>query len=118
MVRFSVFVVCAYLLLGIEAIDCYYPSGQVYTGGDSGPCNNTSGVQSMCCRLRNTTTPDYCNKDALCIPYTNDFPWRGTCTDPTWKDPACIHLCMDGQGKRLLQTWFIRIVQRSFSCLH
>ena len=35
--------------------------------------------------------------------YNNYFLWRGTCTDPTWKDPACLHICTTGTGKENLR---------------
>jgi hypothetical protein len=101
--RRSVFLaLCMYFILGIDAT-CYFPNGTAQSSGDQYPCNTASGVESMCCNIGNTSTPGRCNQDGLCIPYNNGHLWRGTCTDPTWKDPACLHVCTVGQGKKLLQ---------------
>ncbi|KAG7005759.1 hypothetical protein G7Y79_00018g045660 [Physcia stellaris] len=69
---------------------CYFPNGTAKDNGTDRPCNASPGVQSMCCNLRN------CRSDGLCIPYDNGHLWRGPCTDPTWKDPACLQLCVEG----------------------
>ncbi|KAL8885102.1 MAG: hypothetical protein Q9215_006987 [Flavoplaca cf. flavocitrina] len=50
----------------------------------------------MCCATNNRETPDVPRKDGLC----NDLAgiWRESCTDPTWKSPSCVKLCIDGVG--------------------
>ncbi|CAL8583419.1 hypothetical protein XPA_009043 [Xanthoria parietina] len=82
-----------------HAISCYFPNG---TSADvidgkriQQPCNE--GVQSMCCMLQNSQTPETCTADGLCRTYDNTVLARGTCTDPTWKDPACLDLCLSGE---------------------
>ncbi|KAL9037450.1 MAG: hypothetical protein Q9180_003707, partial [Flavoplaca navasiana] len=51
----------------------------------------------MCCATNNRETPDLPRKDGLC----NDpiGIWRESCTDPTWKSPSCVKLCIDGTNK-------------------
>ncbi|KAI4268250.1 MAG: hypothetical protein LQ337_007944 [Flavoplaca oasis] len=48
----------------------------------------------MCCATNNRQNPDTPRKDGLC----NDLAgiWRESCTDPTWKSPSCVKLCIDG----------------------
>ena len=75
---------------------CYYPNGTEQVSGDQAPCDSTDRTASMCCNLVNTTTAGHCTADGLCIPYKNDQLFRGPCTDRTWKDPACLPLCVDG----------------------
>lgn len=50
----------------------------------------------MCCATNNRQNPDTPRKDGLC----NDLAgiWRESCTDPTWKSPSCVKLCIDGIG--------------------
>ena len=92
-------VLCTQFVLGTEAT-CYLPNGNAPASGGQFPCNSAAGVESMCCNTQNTTNPGRCTKDGLCVPYTNDNLWRGQCTDPTWNDPACLHICTVGQGKK------------------
>ena len=87
----------ALAILGVEAT-CYLPNGTEISAGYA-PCGVANGAHSMCCRLKDTVYPHRCRSDGLCIPNTNNKLWRGTCTDPTWENPACLHLCTDGDGK-------------------
>ena len=61
----------------------------------------------MCCATNTSTIPleniDTCNSDGLCIPDDNNGVWRKLCTDPTWKDPACVKLCITGDGMDISQ---------------
>ena len=52
----------------------------------------------MCCMMENTQTPETCTTESLCKNYENTVLARGTCTDPTWKDPACLDLCLSGES--------------------
>lgn len=87
---------------------CYAPNGSstneqlnVTEGAIYAPCDNTADV-SMCCAVgpsRDGTT-DICLENGLC---RNDILWDGlfwreSCTDPTWEDPACIKLFLNGTG--------------------
>ncbi|CAI4213252.1 unnamed protein product [Parascedosporium putredinis] len=45
---------------------------------------------SMCC---NVGTGDVCRDNGLCFNPSVEHLWRESCTDPTWKDPACVKLC-------------------------
>lgn len=67
------------------------------------PCNKTAAV-SMCCATgpgRAEEERDTCIDSLgaqLCYnKYYNNY-WRESCTDPTWKDPACIKLFVNGTG--------------------
>lgn len=78
------------------AADCYFPNGllnELYQ-----PCDR-SNEHSMCCGTREL---DRCRNDGLCFDAPNNDIWRGSCTDPTWKSPACIKLCVEGTGKLLI----------------
>lgn len=41
------------------------------------------------------------NRKCRCEPFDNSRLFRNTCTDPTWKDPACVQLCTTAFGKFL-----------------
>lgn len=59
----------------------------------------------MCCAIgpgrAGEGSGDICLDNGLC---QNDLVgdkttiWRESCTDPTWRDPACIKLFMNGTG--------------------
>lgn len=89
------------LLLHFKAsATCYYPNGTADNTHTFLPCKSSG--QSMCCSTNTTGTalsPDTCNSDGLCIPPDNNGVWRKLCTDKTWKDPACIGLCINGKGE-------------------
>lgn len=88
-------------IIPIVSAECYFPNGTstASLGTDNVPCNESPGVQSMCCRLDNSSTADTCTSYGLCIPVDKSHPWRGTCTDKTWKDPACLNICTQGEGE-------------------
>lgn len=80
----------------LVAADCYFPNGllnELYQ-----PCNRSS-AHSMCCGTRGL---DRCRNDGLCFDAPNNDMWRGSCSDPTWKSPACIKLCVEGTGTLLI----------------
>jgi hypothetical protein len=84
---------------------CYMPNGEsrnghinVTEGWVYAPCDNTADV-SMCCAIgpgRADGTQDTCLENGLC--QNNQLLWRESCTDPTWEDPACIKLFLNGTG--------------------
>ncbi|KAL9607026.1 MAG: hypothetical protein Q9167_008018 [Letrouitia subvulpina] len=77
----------------LAASTCYAPNGTAiidefpYT-----PCN-TNDEFSMCCRV---STTDTCRPDGLCDSAWDGKVWRDYCTDPTWQDPSCVKLCVNG----------------------
>lgn len=78
---------------------CYYPDGRLRTSLDYQPCSNVVGQHSMCCALANRGAgADLCLPNGLCSAFTSDGSqtalWREGCTDPTWKSPACLKICM------------------------
>jgi hypothetical protein len=68
------------------------------------PCHNVTAsnatAASMCC----ATGPgrvaqgnaDRCMENGLCYSDALQLYWRESCTDPTWQDPACIKLFVNG----------------------
>ncbi|KAL8668527.1 MAG: hypothetical protein Q9168_006847 [Polycauliona sp. 1 TL-2023] len=50
----------------------------------------------MCCATKNRPNPDTPRKDGLCQSQSEDQIWRESCTDPTWKSPSCVKLCIAG----------------------
>ena len=65
------------------------------------PCDPNASA-SMCCAqdpsspfLNNKSGVD-CRSDGLCADAGNDALWRTACTDPTWQNPECIKLCING----------------------
>lgn len=95
-----ILIIYMFTVLGINAA-CYFPNRTEHDGGDKFPCDSTNGVESMCCNLRNTTKAGSCRSDGLCMPSDNSQLWRGPCTDRTWKDLACLPLCIEGEGEIL-----------------
>ncbi|KAL8887420.1 MAG: hypothetical protein Q9215_004998 [Flavoplaca cf. flavocitrina] len=100
MARLYTFIFCLSLIFPQCYASCYFPNG---TSADildglplMQPCNETPGVQSMCCMTQTTEGFESCNADNLCVNDENTVLARGTCTDPTWRDPACLNLCMSG----------------------
>jgi hypothetical protein len=95
---------------------CFTPNGtniNAYNGYDDGaiyaPCNSDPTAVSMCCAIGpNRGSKDECFKDGsgLCT-NTNVGPgahfWRESCTDVTWRDPACVKLFINGTGKYHVQ---------------
>lgn len=84
---------------------CYYPNGTADSTRGQVPCQE-DGTHSMCCWMDVSNShpdPDRCRNDGLCIPADSSGLWRNTCTDPTWSDPACVHLCIDGTSKVFLK---------------
>lgn len=87
---------------------CYTPAGRNINAANNlpdgalyAPCNISAPV-SMCCAIGvNRTYQDVCIDGGLCHNafYGNrDQYWRESCTDPTWKDPACVKLFVNGTG--------------------
>ncbi|KAF7506162.1 hypothetical protein GJ744_012142 [Endocarpon pusillum] len=83
---------------------CFTPNGtniNAYNGyGDDAiyaPCKNGTSA-SMCCAIGPLRgKPDNCFEDGSGLCYNkNGGPyvhfWRESCTDPTWRDPACVKL--------------------------
>lgn len=92
-----------YLCLGFIRIvasgHCFWIDGSVAEGHTPGYDLNTVGA-SMCCA---TDTLEYISSThgGICLYNINEGPqgpydhqgvsfWRDSCTDPTWKDPACL----------------------------
>lgn len=69
------------------------------------PCNDTASA-SMCCATgpvrRGSEDECFLDGSGLC---TNSNVgqdvhfWRESCTDPTWRDPACVKLFTNGTGE-------------------
>ena len=76
---------------------CYSPNGTAITtdpccDGTYSPCNGTG----MCCALgRPVYHINVCLGNGLCEDVNTGWIWRESCTDPTWKDPRGLKLCME-----------------------
>lgn len=82
---------------------CYYPNGSdanAYLPQDEYQSSDGGDKFSMCCAL-NKSRPNLCRSDGLCQSTIDQFIWRESCTDPYWKSPSCIKLCVHGTGKSL-----------------
>lgn len=80
---------------------CYTPAGKDRNAGLSAnddsryrPCPG-SGKVTMCCGRRSI---DRCVDGGLCFNTITNLYFRESCTDPTWQDPACIKLFLNGTG--------------------
>ena len=80
---------------------CFNPNGtnrnigaiDVATGTEAYiPCN-TVQPYSMCCR-----TTDKCLPDGLCQQIGSTNIWRESCSDQSWRSPACLKLCVSETG--------------------
>jgi hypothetical protein len=91
--------VVLFLLLSSISAKCYNYDGTPSTSAFKA-CNGTA--ISMCCELgvSDNNNGDVCGSGStygLCG-VTGQQLSRGSCTDPTWKDPACLKLCIEGTG--------------------
>ena len=87
-------------LLPSVTASCYFPNGTDQNAGEQAdqgivytPCNSHA-ENSMCCAPWDT-----CTSDGLCKSGYDGNTWRDSCTDPTWKSPACVKLCVSGFGR-------------------
>lgn len=83
-----------------DSATCYAPDGTAAASGAYLPCNYGAGVSaSMCCASNGDmrSRRDTCTAGGLCLA-TDGSTQRGYCTDPTWKNPACLSLCVDGNA--------------------
>lgn len=72
------------------------PNGALYVA-----CNLSAPVSMCCATGPNRTYQDVCVSNGFChnaFYGDRDQLWRESCTDPTWKDPACIKLFVNGSG--------------------
>jgi hypothetical protein len=95
-------------LVGHSSAACYTPEGldrnTQFNASDGylyAPCNNVAPV-SMCCAIGPgriaAGSADTCIPGGLCYNQYVNVYWRESCTDPTWEDPACIKLFVNGTG--------------------
>jgi hypothetical protein len=101
------FLLCSLsLIVELASAGCFLPDGTdrnveanaTYPYEYYSPCNNQTGVVSMCCAIgpaRLADYPDTCSSNGLCLSEDGTW-WRESCTDPTWKDPACVQLYVNG----------------------
>ncbi|KAL8775733.1 MAG: hypothetical protein Q9194_003682 [Teloschistes cf. exilis] len=93
------FAVLSQLVLPLVAATCYFPNGTDRNIGLSAelyhPCNG-GDRNSMCCRTRDD---DWCRSDGLCLNFQHGEVWRESCTDPTWRSPECVKLCVFGMDE-------------------
>jgi hypothetical protein len=97
------FLVALLTVFSLANAKCYNydgsPSKDVFK-----PCNG-SAEASMCCQIGPASNKeDVCGTGSeygLCG-FTGSQLYRESCTDPTWKSPACLKLCINGAGTSLL----------------
>ena len=103
MARLHTFLFCLSLIFPQCYASCYFPNGASADILDDlplmQPCNETPGVQSMCCMTQTIGVFESCNADNLCVNDENTVLAQGTCTDETWRDPACLNLCISGESE-------------------
>ena len=87
--------------------DCYYPNGTaIALSAAYQPCISTENIFSMCCVLNVTALVnlglseanlDTCLPNGMCQPPASVGGFtRDLCTDPTWKSPNCLNVCVGG----------------------
>ncbi|KAE9365487.1 hypothetical protein N431DRAFT_549678 [Stipitochalara longipes BDJ] len=87
--------------------NCYLPNGTALPFSAAyEPCIATESVISMCCVLNVTalvnlglsaTRLDTCLPNGMCQPPAEVGGFaRDLCTDPTWKSPNCLNICVRG----------------------
>jgi hypothetical protein len=87
----------------IAGATCYVPpAGDAINGVAEAPQYNSCNpdqAESMCCRNETTTGEPYdtCAPNGLCRQSGDSSSsfWRESCTDSTWKSPACLKLPCD-----------------------
>ena len=98
----SILVILSHIVTFVSA-NCYLPNSTDRNsilwdahGIDYQPSGFGSSVDDfqMCCATNNRAVPDTPRKDGLC--QLGATIWRESCTDPTWKSPSCVKLCVDG----------------------
>lgn len=81
------------LVLAGSSVTCWFPDGQTSTV-DHVACDDSAGNNlengAACCQ---NGTNDYCLGNGLCSRYGTVY--RGSCTDKTWRSPACSQMCLD-----------------------
>lgn len=70
------------------ARECYAPDGTIADARFL-PCIGFDSVNSMCCRL-NDTSPDVCETNGLCYWPDRNTYYRNYCTDKNWNSPFCL----------------------------
>lgn len=72
----------------LSAQKCFWPSGDI--SPNHVPCNSTTGTKgSACCEPGAA-----CTSAGYCI-FKTYYPYRGSCTDRTWKSANCADQCLD-----------------------
>lgn len=102
--RLSLPFYCCPVFIAIVNSTCFWIDGT--EASNRFTCNNLSGVgASMCCDSKNDPVFDKCINGICAYNFTIGVQgvydgeqsfWRDSCTDPSWKDPACLAMapCM------------------------
>ena len=104
-------------IVALVSADCFLPNSTDRNllwdsqGSDYQPSGIGSSIDDfqMCCATNNRAVPNTPRKDGLC--QNGGTIWRESCTDPTWKSPSCVKLCIDGisTSTRLLLPCYTRL---------
>ena len=103
MATFTTLLLTLIATIDLTTASCYTPNGTDINAYNNvpdlylyAPCNKTAKV-SMCCAIGPGRGDDHCFADGsgLCwnpAGANGTINWRESCTDPTWRDPACVRL--------------------------
>lgn len=81
---------------------CYFPNRAIDL--NSLPCNSSAqlvGRASACCRAN-----DACYESGACFQDWSGVMYRQSCTDPSFRDPACPQMCL-GEGMLTGGVWIL-----------
>ncbi|ORY66113.1 uncharacterized protein BCR38DRAFT_429251 [Pseudomassariella vexata] len=82
-------------VIAAKETQCFFPHGNVHSLGQ--PCDPNATGAVPCCQAGHT-----CLSNSLCWDPMNSHVVRGSCTDSTFRDPACPRYCFNNvQGDRL-----------------
>jgi hypothetical protein len=92
--------ILAPVLMERASADCYYPDGSNATDYTYEPCKSGTGFSSCCIPGEG----DLCLSDGLCYYSSGSYPFRGACTDPTFKSKECPQYCTGS----MLSSFFVK----------
>ncbi|KAI0402194.1 hypothetical protein F4802DRAFT_379039 [Xylaria palmicola] len=87
-----------------DEVRCWAPDGTTLADNETVvPCNKLGiqqeGIYSSCCQLDGDAQHrDFCTTSGLCLSTFDGVLRRESCTDKTWKSPACVNVCTDPEN--------------------
>lgn len=100
-IRSFLFICLCSIFIAVASGTCYWIDGT--EAADRFPCFDLNSVgASMCCDKASSAFFDSCADGGICAyTYASGVQgryddglsfWRDACSDPTWRDPACLHV--------------------------